>query len=358
MFKGIEGARGWLAWMVVATHVIVSTPLVYLDALAALIPLAQWAVKVFIIISGFVITHLLMSARETYPIYLVRRALRIYPAYLVALAAGILAAPLLPDLIASFPMQPPHDIHQGILTARTIEDPGLQLLLHLSLFQGLVPEELLPGAQHGFVPPAWSLSLEWQFYLIAPLFVAIARIRPALTAAVVGLLWLAYELGAFGHFSNPSLIAGVGWYFLAGIFSRLHFDRLPSFRRFPLAGLLALAPLALVAPELVPVIAWLALLAYLRSECEWAPLDGRIARWFGARSYAVYILHHPIVLFSAWFAWRVLDLPTRPAILVAAASALLLVLVASELVYRWVERPAILFGKRLSHEPVPSSQGW
>ena len=358
LFKGIEGARGWLAWTVVATHIIVTTPLVYAGALAALIPLAIWAVKVFIIISGFVIAHLLVSARESYGVYIVRRALRIYPAYLVALAAGLLAAPLWPELVAGFPMQPPHPVHQGMLTARTIPDAALQIALHLTLLHGMVPEAWLAGAQHGFLPPAWSLSLEWQYYLIAPLLVAAARRRPVLTAAAVGLLWLAFQLGLFGRFSNPSLIFGAGWYFLAGILSRLHFDRLPRFERFPLALWAAIAPLALVAPELVPALAWLGLLLYLRSDSEWAPLDGRIARWFGARSYAVYILHQPIILLAAWLAWGPLALPTRPAIAATAAMAIASVLVASELVYRWVERPAIRLGKRLSHEPAPGSQGW
>lgn len=353
MFNGIEGARGWLAWIVVAAHVIVHTPLVYRPELAALVPLAIWAVKVFIVISGFVIAHLLLGARESYSIYICRRALRIYPAYLVALALGIAATPLLPDLLASFPIEPPHPIHQGMAQSRAIEDPTLQLLLHLSLFQGVAP-----ATQHGFLPPAWSLSLEWQFYLLAPFLVVAARARPVLITAIVGLLWLVYLQGAFGRFANPSLIVGAAWYFLAGIFSRLHLERLPSFGRYPWAGLLLVAMLALLSSELVPVIAWLALLAYIRSDSGWRLLDGRLARYFGTRSYAVYILHQPILMFCAWFAWVSLDLSTTPAILVTASMAILLILLAAELVYRWVERPAIRFGKRLGREPVPGAQGW
>ena len=352
-FKGIEGARAWLAWTVVAAHVVVASPLVYFPLFSSLIVVAEWSVKVFIIISGFVITHLLTRTRESYSLFISRRALRIYPAYLIALALGVAAAPLFMEMVAAFPMQPPHEIHQGVARARSVSDPTLQLLLHLTLLQGM-----FPATQHGFLPPGWSLSLEWQFYLLAPLFVAAARMRPAATSAAVGLLWLAFMLGAFGRFANPSLLVGAGWYFLAGIFSRLHLERLPKFSNYPLAGLLVLAPLSLLGGALVPVIVWVALIAYIRSDCEWTLLDGRVARYFGARSYSVYVLHSPIILLSGWCAWRLFDLPTRPAIVVTAIGTAAGVALATELVYRWVERPAILFGRRLSTEPVPSAQGW
>ncbi len=353
LFKGIEGARGWLACAVVATHFVVLTPLVYLPVFAALIPIARWAVEVFIIISGFVITHLLVSTEESYPLYILRRALRIYPAYLVALALGVLTAPLLAELLAAFPMQPPHEIHQGVVASRQIGDPIAQLLLHVSLMQGLRPETI-----HGYLPPAWSLSLEWQFYLLAPLFVAAARRRPAIVAAVAALCWLGYSMWMFGRFSNPSLILGGGWLFLAGILSRLHLDRLPSLRGYPAALPIALAPLAVFAVEAAAIVAWIALLAYVRSDRSWWLLDGRLARYVGARSYTIYILHYPIVLAAGWAAWRLFGLATKPAILAAFAATLLLLAAAVELVYRLVERPAIRLGKHLSREPVPGAQGW
>lgn len=353
LFKGIEGARGWLACAVVATHFAVLTPLVYLPAFAAFIPVARWAVEVFIIISGFVITHLLLSTGESYPLYLLRRALRIYPAYLVALALGVAAAPLLADLFAAFPIQPPHLIHQEVAASRRIDDPAAQLLLHLTLMQGLRPETI-----YGYLPPAWSLSLEWQFYLLAPVLVAAARRRPAIAAAVATLCWLAYSLWTFGRFSNPSLILGGFWLFLAGILSRLHLDRLPSPRAYPAALPIALAPLALLAVEAAAIVAWIALLAYVRSERIWWLLDGRLARYVGARSYTIYILHYPVILACAWAAWRLFDLATRPAILAAFAATVLLLAAAVELVYRLVERPAIRLGKRLSREAVPGAQGW
>ena len=43
------------------------------------------AVMIFVILSGFVITHLVVEKHEPYGPYLGRRALRIFPIYLFAL---------------------------------------------------------------------------------------------------------------------------------------------------------------------------------------------------------------------------------------------------------------------------------
>lgn len=41
--------------------------------------------------------------------------------------------------------------------------------LHLLMLHGVVPEVLVARAPGAFLAPAWSVSLEWQFYLVAPL---------------------------------------------------------------------------------------------------------------------------------------------------------------------------------------------
>src|ERR1700761_2937765 len=92
-FRSIDGLRAWLAWFVVVAHVGLHT------AAQTQVPFLQntfgslgpRAVETFIIISGFVITHLLLERHEPYPVYITRRFLRIYPIYFVCLCAGIVA---------------------------------------------------------------------------------------------------------------------------------------------------------------------------------------------------------------------------------------------------------------------------
>ena len=43
---------------------------------------------------------------------------------------------------------------------------GWHLLAHILLLQGVLPQGLLPYAYVTLLGPAWSLSTEWQFYLL------------------------------------------------------------------------------------------------------------------------------------------------------------------------------------------------
>jgi peptidoglycan/LPS O-acetylase OafA/YrhL len=353
LHKGIEGARGWLALIVVAAHLVLITPLVYLPSLWLVLDMARWAVETFIIISGFVITHILVEKRETYGLYIARRALRIYPAYLVALLLGLAAAGLPTILIDGYPRQPPHEMHHYFLASLTIEKPVHQLLLDLALLQGL-----MPWTQFGYVPAAWSLSLEWQYYLVAPLFVMAVRARPLATSAAVALAVAAYQVGLFGNFARPSILVGAGWFFLIGTLSRLYLDRLPRFAGYPALLVLAAAPILLIARDLVPVLAWSGLLIYMRSDAQWRLLDGRLARYLGSRSYAIYILHFAIITAAASLAWRGLGLATEGAVLFTCIGGGIAVLAVADIVCRWVERPAINFGRRLAREPAPGLEGW
>ena len=90
-FDAIEGLRGWLAWAVVFWHCI------YMFGIHKLYPqvdklhmVGDFAVCLFIIISGFVITNLLLEKREPYGRYIYRRFLRLYPVYIICLALGII----------------------------------------------------------------------------------------------------------------------------------------------------------------------------------------------------------------------------------------------------------------------------
>jgi len=352
LYKGIEGARGWLAWTVVGAHLVALTPLVYLPFLPVLLSMATWAVEVFIVISGFVITHIVIEKREPYKAYLARRALRIFPAYLVALAIGVAVVGTYAELIRSFPMEPPHALHRG-LAALHADRPPHQLFLDLMLLQGLTVQ-----TQFGYLPTAWSLSLEWQYYLVAPLFVAATRRRPVPSCIAVLAALAAFEAGLFGSFARPTILFGAGWLFLIGTLSRVWFDKLPAFGNYPVPLIVVAVPLLFASLDLAPVFVWIALIAYVRSDASWGVLDGRLARYMGARSYAIYILHYPIVLLVAWLSWEVMGLPTRQALLATCLGTGLAVLAGAELVHRWVELPAIRIGKRLGREPAPATQGW
>ena len=357
MFKGIEGMRGWLAWAVVLGHLVSETTLRQVPHLGTVTTMGNHAVKLFILISGFVITNLILNKREAYRTFIVRRALRLYPAYLLGLALGMATRPLaigLSRLLAVAAGTPAAAAHQpGMLVYCS------HVVLHLLLLHGMVPNNILPNAQFMFLPPAWSLSLEWQYYLVAPFLLLALLKRPILTVAAIGAVTILWSIGPYGFSVAPGLILGTGWYFLPGMAARLLIDRLPRFARFPMVAIIPALAAIVLDRDLAPLVAGVGLLLYIRTKGSTRLLDGPVARYFGERSYAVYILHFPIIVLCALLARRILGVAGLPGAGLTIILSVAATLAAAEITYSWLERPMIDFGKRLGgREPGPANQAW
>ena len=345
--RGIDGARGWLAWTVVACHLLTVMGFDFPGALTMGVA-GDEAVQLFIVISGFIITHLILTEHEPYRLFIARRLLRIYPVYLVCLAFGVWIA-----------------LRFGVFAPQAGRFVP-QLLVDLFLLQGAVPNELLQSSSMTFVSPAWSLSLEWQFYLVAPLVLPLLR-RPASGTVVlflVGLGVVAFQRQDFGTFDMVSFLPGAGAQFALGIATRLAFDRLRSNALLLGAGA-ASALLTLVFPWQAYLGIWVLLIAYVRLSptALAAPglpvriarrlLDSRWARAAGRRSFPVYLVHMPIIAAVAQLA-GVMPHTTRTFVFLELASATVVLTIAgSELLHRLVERPAIAFGHRLQARMAP-----
>lgn len=368
-FTEIEGLRAWLAWAVVLSHSFVS--LNFSPPLSSVLD-GGTMVAVFVMISGFVITGLVIERQESWPRYITRRAFRIFPAYLVALAVGAFSQQL---AIAGLSATTWGSTHSWFFDARSgavdsvAQHPWAHWLLHLSLLQGVAPNNVLPWSSTAFVGPAWSLSLEWQFYLVAPMVVWLLRKRRwapwlVLAAATAALL---YNHDLFGRYDGYTSLIGGLWLFMIGMASRIAFPALKSLG-LPAAAI-AIAALALAheSATLLPIGLWLAFLAFLaRPETQGSVLDTAFARvcktlfgsWLpttlGARSYSVYIIHMPILeLLLYALPLRGLSQPQAYALLTPCL--IVLTLIASELMYRLVERPMIRIGAQLA-APRPSPQ--
>lgn len=372
-FGGLEGLRAWLAWTVVFSH------LLSVAGLGQLLPglagpwaaLADGAVLVFTILSGFVITHLILERREPYGPYIVRRFLRIYPVYFVALLAGIGGTCLAFD---AFLVPPWGDLSPAtgrmLKQADSLAGDGLfwHLAAHLSLLHGAISSRVLYESQYMFLGPAWSLSLEWQFYLVAPMVVALATHRAG-QVLLAGLAWAGHVLyirGVFGEFMLPSVLPGAALYFGVGIATRLLIRRPGTgLRAYPLALLVLAAGLAMHSPGLWPVLAWAAFMAMLLLDggagdvpsraARWAFVRGfesAPARWLGEHAYATYLIHMPILQAVTWLCVKPLHLGHLPTAVVTVLVALPATLLASVLLRRCVELPAVRWGRRL-RGPAP-----
>jgi Acyltransferase family len=87
----LDGLRGILAWTVVWTHILICCGWFgpNLRGHSVLNEMAGSAVDVFMPLSGFAITRLLLVERESCSHYLWGRLCRLVPAYWLALAAGM-----------------------------------------------------------------------------------------------------------------------------------------------------------------------------------------------------------------------------------------------------------------------------
>jgi peptidoglycan/LPS O-acetylase OafA/YrhL len=365
-FRAIEGLRGWLAWTVVLAHLAYSSG-IYIGGIGqALGRCANLAVLLFVIVSGFVITHLIVERPEPYGVYLVRRFMRIFPIFAVTCVLGYFAYDLEADTLfrVSYAAEPA--FHYGPSVAEIAESDHRFLwshaMAHLLMVHGAISNGVLPFSQEAFNAPAWSLSLEWQFYLIAPFAVLVARRGKGLlqTAFVLCLAEVAIRKGSFGEFTYPSFLPAAAGYFAVGIVSRLAYSRIPDAARDPRIFLsLGLVLLPLVGDECKPIVAWILVVLGLEHRrvapgnlfSQWFGrlLESRPAQLIGSRSYSTYLCHMPIIAICHRV-WLVAA-PHATAAETFLALFLMtvpLTLLFSELLYRCVERPGIALGSMIA----------
>lgn len=313
---GLDGLRGLMAWWVVAGHIGHTfgseNPVLAGNGLA---------VDVFIILSGFVIAKLIEEQREDYATFITRRALRLFPLYLAVLLASALLLPVFHEAVTAFPDNA-RNAARASHAGEAMANLPLHLAAHIPLLQGIVPGFVLEHSPYTIVGQAWSVSLEWQFYLVAPLVMgALATRRYALLAAFCAvLIALSLHMGPAFLGSKLALFAvGIGSY------------------RYPRLLLLAV-PLALGADGIaviVPLAIWAAALPVANS----ALMGAAPLRYLGDRSYSVYLVHMLPLYVGGWFTQDALALS---AIVVFGTLAL------SHFTYRYIELPGIALGKRLT----------
>src|SRR6185312_8205709 len=158
------------------------------------------AVEVFFIISGFAMAGALSTRyRDSSTGYFyMSRVLRLYPAYLLLLALEIMAA----ALVWGTEMPQPSD-----LWSAGVDQPLPDRLLWMVSNFLIVGKELWFDSHlfaRQFVNPAWSLSIELQFYLLIPFLVRWPISRLVMLFAVA----VAYRL--LGHWQTVPLRVALG----------------------------------------------------------------------------------------------------------------------------------------------------
>jgi peptidoglycan/LPS O-acetylase OafA/YrhL len=154
----LDVLRGLFSWIVVAVHV---GWMAGIRESMILRHLGNFAVNGFVILSGFVITQLLSTKRQSYRVFITQRFFRLFPAFAVCF---LLVLALRPFYTGRIP-------ENAALEASENAHYWWHILAHATLLHGILPDAVLPGSYFAFLVPAWSISLEFQLYLVAPLVV-------------------------------------------------------------------------------------------------------------------------------------------------------------------------------------------
>ncbi len=291
----LDGLRGIALLLVIADHAGFLRE-----------PAGGIGVTVFFVLSGFLITRVIVEAREagtwSMPGFVGNRFVRLFPALLVMVT--VVSAILLAQ---GFPVS-------------GVADRSVPALTYV---QNMMPTQRFP-----VFGQTWSLGVEEQFYLLWPLALpwVLRRVHPRFVLAVAIVGSVAVEI-AFARDWLPMHAYAL----LAGCLLAL-LGPLPSRWWVLPAGTLALAVLTAVAPTfgqiyvygpMIAAPAAVLMVAGAVHGSRWLELSA--LRYTGRISYAVYLWHVPLLrLTGKTYAGLPAILPIATSFVVAVASTLLL----------------------------------
>jgi peptidoglycan/LPS O-acetylase OafA/YrhL len=294
------------------------------------------AVSLFMVLSGFILTYGSLDDAVAYRPFIRNRLLRTYPLFLLLVFAGIAAAP-------------------GQFT-------------WAAFLQTVFGFANLPGALVAppFTSMLWTIAVEWQFYLLFPLLLAV--LKTGWTRSLVGLLAVLLLFRVMAVFAGGNArdlaymtLLGRLDQFLLGMWAAWWFRQRPLSRRGgALQALLALAAVlvALVAfnraggwplvagwKVVWPTLEGLLWAAFLVGYVDWA--NAGDARWsrpvarVGEISYSIYLVHFVVIqaVLASGLGFTLAGRPLVDAMLTTLLLVLPATLLVSALTYRFVEAP-------------------
>ncbi len=302
----LDGPRGVLAVYVLLSHMapFAAVP----QWMAQSLSHGEAAVDVFFILSGMVIVRSLEGFGYHAKAFLIARAGRIFPVFLLVFPVAV-AVQVLPTGFDRMPWIGPDSPARSIWSGGWPATWASEIVAHLSMTHGLFPDAVLPGAWVSFLGASWSLSTEWQFYLlVAALAGWLARSRPSAMRLVLLLLVLAAAGVAWqaavppGWRFSRAFLPNKAQYFALGIAAA-------ALQRKPGAGpalryavvlgaTLALCDAGGSAKLCAPLIWTACLTAQIAPHPTGlrqlsAILASRPLLWLGAVSYCVYLVNEP-----------------------------------------------------------------
>ena len=300
-------------------------------------------VDVFFVVSGFLISSLLVAEREStgrvsFREFYARRVRRLLPISAVVLAVTAAASAIWLDVTR-------HDQLVDEIVAAALFGSNL-------LFADQGTDYLASSLPPSPVQHYWSLSVEEQFYAVWPLLVMVATagatfVRRRLAVVLGGVIVLSFTASVVLTSRSPSWsyfgLHTRAWELGVGALLAVVVIRLDAGRRRVIGwlGLIAIGVSVATFGRVdqfpgvaaaLPVIGTVALLASGDGNGVGRHLAHPVLQWIGARSYSLYLWHWPILVVAESYVGD--DLPWH-----GVAAVALLTVGASQLGYVLVENP-------------------
>ncbi len=335
--RAIDGLRGLAIFLVMLHHFRLFSP--------------GWAgVDVFFVISGFLITRILLGTKDSpryFANFYFRRILRILPLYYSSLALFFLVAV-------------PLGVRYGWSAAYGMRD-ALWFVFHLSNWW------IGGGRMEGsLITHFWSLGIEEQFYFVWPFLIFVTPRRKLIwiTAAIAvasalgrGIATLLHpEQTGFIYYYTPFRIEAIALGSLAAILAeeRPLWQKLVTWQKrlfwtgFTVWGVtIFLGNNRIISIFGLTGIAWLALALLIEAAESRSPFDTRFFRHLGKYSYALYVFHYPVFVLASRFFKS--DGSIRGPVLTAVVGVLMSYLLA-RLSWIVIESPFLRLKDRFGYE--------
>jgi peptidoglycan/LPS O-acetylase OafA/YrhL len=357
---------------------------------------ADAAVQTFMILSGFVIALVIDRRHENYTDYLTRRLFRIYPVFFLVCCAGIALHIVFGQLIHQWwpAFFQPEMLREFATTweATNSNIPAYAAAV-LTMTNGIIPSGLLPHAAVAFIGVAWSLSLEFQFYLLAPFICRSLnfgngerRLRHLVLLIVLLVTFRQMFLSRIGDFGLSNFAAFFPFsieFFVIGILSYHLFQwclkrretliTLSGDNRFSLLIWMILIFLLVVADRnrlilkgqildvtghhWTAIVIWALTLGWLIDRELGITtrlhdignffFHSEFAMFLGKISYSVYLWHIPIIIIVQWSLFhRGLARTWQECLFQSSLISVPLIILVSWISYRWIEQPFIKIGSQ------------
>lgn len=265
-------------------------------------------VDVFFVISGYLMTKIIYSGMASsefsYLSFILSRAARIFPA---------LFAVIILLLALGYWLLPPSDLH-------SLANQALQsVIFNSNNYYAGQQDYFSTGLDDRWLLHTWSLSVEWQFYMLYPAILVLAflpgtsgttaqrRTRVIAVLSLVGLASLAYCVTQDSQHAFFSLFARA-WQMIAGglacMLVEVRHGELRYRRALAYAGTGMIVLSAVLAKvyqlhlswpgyaALLPV-AGTCLILFARDNSN-IVLNNPVSQWVGKSSYSIYLVHMPI----------------------------------------------------------------